>query len=201
MRLVKAIVGAIIGGLIGVAVVVAVQVMMQVEARWLDLLIGFCVGVGVRLLTAGKRGPSYLSGALAALVTLIAIIAAKHTAAAVLTSRATGAEAPPPPAAAVDAQPSAEVEGGAVQPAAEAGPVIPVVDEGALRPGGGRASGDATEFIWLGLAAAIAYFFGRGSDAARESQVVDSAAAADDAHSQQAETAADDPQADGSSPA
>jgi hypothetical protein len=145
---------------------VAVEAILGRESPWLVLAVAVLVGGGA-LLAGRKRVPvSYLRGALAAVITLVAFIGGKYVVAAVLTGQH-GDGIRVDNGAGVDGDEEGQE---AVPPAAESSRgtdrLVPpgstaVPGRAALR--GTKGDLTAFEIILLGVGAFVAYELGRGA--------------------------------------
>jgi len=89
MRLVNALVGGVIGAAISAAIIVGVSKYMEVvPPDWLAIVAGVVTGLGVRIMgKSEKPGPSYLSGAIAALLTLAAFYGGTQAASNIMEAK------------------------------------------------------------------------------------------------------------------
>jgi hypothetical protein len=164
MQLGKTLVGAIIGAALGIGLMVAANKLFQLDAVWLAIPVAILTGLGVRMMVSTTGHASYLRGAITGILALAAYLGGVGVQKMVVSQ----ADALRPP---VVTQPTAPAEGEEDDPAepAEAAPPAPV--QQAPMPvrdvrGAPRAGGQAQnplDFVWLGIAALIAYELGRGS--------------------------------------
>ena len=170
MQLGKALIGAIIGAAVGIAVLIAVQHYRQLDQTWLAIVVALFVGLGVRAMVSTTGHASYLRGALTGVLALAAYFGGMQLYSQLAQRGILAKKLPaPPPVAATDAEgetgegenekTGAEADGVAVpvEPVATAPP--PAV------PRGGMPMQPASpwDYVWLTVAALIAYELGRGS--------------------------------------
>jgi hypothetical protein len=165
MQLGKTLIGAIIGAALGILLLVVVNFLFHLDAVWLAIPVAILTGLGVRTLVSTSGHASYLRGALTGVLALAAYLFGWWAVAAVAQQRA--AAQPKLPVKVASDQAADETDKGAgemVEPPPP--PVQPM-----LRP-----SGDALrkavppgqnplDYVWLGVAALIAYELGRGTGA------------------------------------
>ena len=167
MQLGKALVGAIIGAAVGIAVLIAVQHYGGTDKTWLAIVVAILVGLGVRAMVSTSGHPSYLRGALTGLLALAAYyggtqIYSELAQKGILAKKLQA----PPPIAADDTEgdkTDAEADGVEVpiEPVAEQRPVA--VNRDPMAPKGLVQPGSPWDYVWLTLAALIAYELGRGT--------------------------------------
>jgi hypothetical protein len=168
MELGKTLVGAIIGAAIGIAVLIAVQHYRQLDQTWLAIVVALLVGLGVRAMVSTTGHPSYLRGALTGLLALAAYYGGTQLYSELATRGILAKQMQAPPVA-------AETEGEAPKTEAEADgvtvPVVPAADERPVAtPVQPRDMGKAPlqpaspwDYVWLSVAALLAYELGRGT--------------------------------------
>ncbi len=173
MQLTKSLLGAVIGGAIGVAVLVGAYFLFGTEHTGLAILVAFLVGFGVRAMVATKGHTSYVRGAITALIAIAAFVGGKFIVAEIATrSIVANAEQPMRVAAQTDqraANDSAEATSESDEAAAQE--EVEVRRQVERSPAGGalrrtprvNTSFSTWDFIWLSVAALIAYELGRGS--------------------------------------
>lgn len=172
MSISKTLVGGLIGAVVGVLAHVALEVFAGLEADWFGVLIGVLVGVSVRRLdpTVIDRA-SYLRGAIAALLTLVAIIGSSWVIPRVLVAMGAQVQTSPPPTIEredVEAEP-AEGGGEAVEMSADdrfsaprgdpAGP--PVIQRGEF---------SVVQFTSIAIGMFLAYEMARGTTRIEEQE-------------------------------
>jgi hypothetical protein len=165
MQLGKTLVGAIIGAALGIGLMVAANRLFQLDDVWLAIPVAILTGLGVRLMVATSGHASYLRGAITGILALAAYLGGVGVQRMVAQTRA---EAPRPPVA---AQTTEAAEGEAADEAAdpaEAAPPAPVQQAPPVRdvrgvPRAGAQAQNPLDFVWLGIAALIAYELGRGT--------------------------------------
>jgi hypothetical protein len=170
MQLGRAIIGAIIGAAIGIAVLVGVYLALGIDAVWLAIPVALLTGFGVRMMVSTWGHASYLRGAMTGVLALGAYLLGWWLVAQVATQRANAAAD-----TRIDQKATAE------QPA-EAGDDVdetkvaeapePAKAPAPSRPAAGAAMRKAIppgqspwDYVWLGVAALIAYELGRGTAA------------------------------------
>ncbi len=162
MRILKAILGGLVGGGLGIAVVASINAFAGYNADWLGLVTGFLTGFCVRYIVRGTGKSNYVCGAVAALLTLAAIVFSDYAAATVLNVRTAHLLAPSPPAAdqpkvdednTVDKLHVERVQTNDVNQRVK--PAFPT------SPGQPANRYDTVHVVWLSLAAVIAYLLGR----------------------------------------
>lgn len=172
MQLGKSLVGAIIGAAVGIALLIAVQHFKQIDQTWLSIVVAILVGLGVRAMVSTSGHPSYLRGALTGILALAAYFGGMQLYSQLAQRGILAKKLAAPPVAAP------QVEGGAATTEAEVDGV-PVPVEPAASPvpsarpqlvdmqkGGPAQPGSPWDYVWLIVAALIAYELGRGSDQA-----------------------------------
>ncbi len=161
MRVFRAIVGGLVGGGLGIAVVASINAFAGYHAVWLGLAIGLLTGFCVRYIARGSGKSNYVCGAVAALLTLAAIVLSDYAAAAVLNVRTAHLSAPSPPPA---DQPKADEDNTVDKPQVERAQINDVNQR--VKPALPTAPGqpanryDTVHVVWLSLAAVIAYLLG-----------------------------------------
>ena len=178
MQIGKSLVGAIIGGGVGIAILIAVQHYKQLDQTWLAIVVAILVGLGVRAMVSTSGHPSYLRGALTGILALAAYFGGMQLYSQLAQRGVLAKKLPPAPVAAPDteaeegATTEAEVDGvpvpiEPVDPAPAANVQLPMPKAGPPQPG------SPWDYVWLTVAALIAYELGRGSEpAAPKVQVV-----------------------------
>jgi hypothetical protein len=162
MRILKAILGGLVGGGLGIAVVASINSFAGYNATWLGLVIGLFVGFGVHYIARGTGKLDYICGAVAALLTLTAIVLSNYATATVFNMRTAHLSAPP---TSTQGHPTADEPNTSSRPQVERDQI----DDGSQRAKPGLPSvprGPANQFdevhvAWLSLAAVIAYLLGR----------------------------------------
>jgi hypothetical protein len=166
MQLGKTLVGAIIGAAIGIAILIAVQHYRQIDQTWLAIVVALMVGLGVRAMVSTTGHPSYLRGALTGLLALAAYYGGTQLYSELATRGILAKKMQAPPVAAVgEAETEAEADGVTVPvvPAADQTPVAtPTVQprdfaKAPMQPA------SPWDYVWLSVAALLAYELGRGS--------------------------------------
>jgi hypothetical protein len=179
MELGKTLVGAIIGAAIGIAILIAVQHFRQLDQTWLAIIVALLVGLGVRAMVSTTGHPSYLRGALTGLLALAAYYGGTQLYSELATRGilAKKMQAPPP----VAANEADGADGEAPETDAEAdGVTVPVVPAADARPAvqprdvakAPMQPGSPWDYVWLTVAALLAYELGRGSEPAAPKEPV-----------------------------
>src|SRR5262245_12435410 len=167
MQLGKSLVGAIIGAAVGIALLIAVTHFKQLDQTWLSIVVAILVGLGVRAMVSTTGHASYLRGALTGILALAAYFGGMQLYSQLAQRGILAKKLPAPPVAA----PEVEGEGAATTEAEVDGvpvPVEPVADAApAARPqlvdmqkGGPAQPGSPWDYVWLTVAALIAYELG-----------------------------------------
>jgi hypothetical protein len=178
MQLGKSLVGAIIGAAIGIALLIAVQHFKQLDQTWLAIVVAILVGLGVRAMVSTTGHASYLRGALTGILALAAYFGGMQLYSQLAQRGILVKKLPAPPVAATEvegegATTEAEVDGVPVpvEPVANAAPAVrpPIVD---MQKGGPAQPSSPWDYVWLSIAALIAYELGRGSDQAAPKEPV-----------------------------
>jgi hypothetical protein len=166
MRLGKALVGGIIGAAIGIALLFAL--VRYSDSFWSAIPFAIITGFGARMAVGSAGRASYFRGALTALLALAAYIGGFMLVTYATNARANapvakpavlnqapeeGSDASGKDASAQPAIPTAEVNVSTSHPDFHRGPMV------------GSQQFSTWSFIWLAIAAFIAYELGRGSDA------------------------------------
>jgi hypothetical protein len=165
MQFGKSLLGGIIGAAVGVALLFAIYRFS--DGFWSAIPFAILTGLGVRMAVSTAGHPSYARGALTAILALAAYIGGLSLVAYVTSARANapiaraaGSDkasqdagdadnkdaAPPAPAPIAETAPTARTD-------SHRGPMV------------GAPQFNAWNFVWLGVAALVAYELGRGSDA------------------------------------
>lgn len=167
MQFAKSVIGGVIGAAIGVALLFAIYQFS--DGFWSAVPFAILTGLGVRMAVNTTGHPSYARGALTALIALAAYIGGLNSVASVTTARAKA-----PKAHAVASDTSSSESGDSENKDATAAVPAPVIETQSSTAGAEGHRGpmiapqqfSTWNFIWLGVAAFIAYELGRGSDAA-----------------------------------
>jgi hypothetical protein len=168
MQLGKSIVGAIIGAALGIGLLVALYLTLQLDKVWLAIPVAILTGLGVRMLVTTWGHPSYLRGAMTGVVALMAYLLAWYLVAGLAQRASANTDIASERPAAVEKAPEEEV---AEEPGAEAPPPPkPVVQApratGTTAQRSSAPRGFSTmDFLWLCIAALVAYELGRGTAA------------------------------------
>jgi hypothetical protein len=166
MQLGRAIIGAIIGGAIGVAILIAIQA-TGYDQTWLAIIVALLTGLGVRAMTSTKGHASYLRGALTAILALAAFFGGTLLFSEMATRGMFAREMTVAPKVAIEDEDVDVVDDdgdvGVVEERLETRPPL-AVDANARQP---RAAQPASpwDFVWLTIAALVAYELGRGTSA------------------------------------
>jgi len=169
MQLGKSLLGAIIGGVLGIATLVMIHSLTGWDKAWLAIPVAIFTGVGVRWMVATAGHPSYARGGLTAVLAILAFMVGNYVVAEVATRRAASQQTALAPAERQQADDAGEGAGGAGDEAPLIEPVrleerSPLGGTGVRNP---RAQQWSTwDFLWLCVAAFIAYELGRGTNAA-----------------------------------
>lgn len=167
MQLGKTIVGAIIGGAIGIAALIVAQHYMQIDQTWMAIVVAILTGLGVRAVATTAGHASYLRGALTGILALAAYFGGMKLYSELAQRGILAKKLQPPPVAA-----PAEGDGETTDAEADGEPVViqPVTTAPLERtlpapPRVGQVQpGSPWDYVWLSIAALIAYEFGRGSN-------------------------------------
>jgi len=164
MQLGKAVLGGVIGAAVGIGLLLAVYMVAGLDQVWLAIPFAVITGLGVRMLVSTSGHASYLRGAMTMILALAAYIAGWMLVAQVATARANAPKKMP--ARAATAAEDKEGEGDAT---AAATPPPPMPEAPATRMdfkprAGGPRQFSTWDFIWLAIAAFVAYELGRGSE-------------------------------------
>jgi hypothetical protein len=168
MQLGKALFGAIIGAALGIGLLVVVFLLFHLDAVWLAIPVAILTGLGVRALVSTSGHASYLRGALTGVLALAAYLGGWFVVAAIAQQRS--ASAPKPPVPAVSERPAEDTDetdeaSGAVEPPPEQ-PIARAPRSGdAMRKAPAVRQFSTFDFIYLCVAALVAYELGRGSGA------------------------------------
>lgn len=176
MQLGKALLGGIIGAAVGIGLLLVVYLTLSIDKVWLAIPFAIITGLGVRMLVSTSGHASYLRGALTVVLALAAYAFGLFIVAKVATARANEPNSKPASAAAAAEKPAAEPgtaepEANDAEPKAEAPPsdqpnaAIPKFSASQSRPAVSREI-STWDFIWLSIAALVAYELGRGSGTA-----------------------------------
>jgi hypothetical protein len=165
MQFGKTIIGAIIGAALGIGLLVVANLVFHLDAVWLAIPVGILTGLGVRTLVSTSGHASYLRGAITGLLALAAFLGGQHVVKFVATNFATPKTKAPVVASsdAADATDEDADATGAEPTPPPVRPELPVssVDTGRRGPVAKQFS--TLDFIWLCVAALVAYELGRGT--------------------------------------
>jgi len=164
MQLGKALIGAIVGAALGVGLLIAVYLLFQIDHVALAIGVALLTGLGVRTLVSTSGHASYTRGALTGILAMAAYVGGWFLVAEVAKARAAAAPQRAPVAIAnVD-------EGKADKTAAEAGEAPPELPKqldrapsGAAMPKAVTPGQNPLDYVWLAIAALVAYELGRGT--------------------------------------
>jgi hypothetical protein len=167
MQLGKTLIGAIVGAALGIGVWIAIYLLFGMDHVALAILVALLTGLGVRTLVSTSGHASYARGALTGLLALAAYVGGWFLVAEVAKARA--ATAPKRPAAAAPKAAEGDVKD-AAGPAGEAPPVeIPQAVQrtptGGAMPKAVTPGQNPLDYVWLAIAALVAYELGRGTGA------------------------------------
>ncbi|MEX0612811.1 MAG: hypothetical protein WD738_07055 [Pirellulales bacterium] len=167
MQLGKSLLGAIIGAALGIGVLIGVYVLFGIDAVWLAVVVALITGMGVRTMVSTSGHASYARGALTGVLALAAYVGGWFLVAEVAKARAAAAPKRAPIAATQDTEEGTEK---AAAPDADAPPVeqprpINRAPTGAAGPKAVPPGQNPMDYIWLGIAALVAYELGRGTGA------------------------------------
>ncbi|HEX4414093.1 MAG TPA: hypothetical protein VH107_10730 [Lacipirellulaceae bacterium] len=166
MQFAKSLVGAIIGAAVGIALLFAIYRFS--DGFWSAIPFAILTGLGVRMAVTTGGHPSYARGALTAIIALAAYIGGLSLVAYTATARA---NAPVAHVAAADQSSEGKGDGENKDADAAASQIAEtktntMPTEGHRGPIVGPQQFNTWNFVWLGIAAFVAYELGRGSDAA-----------------------------------
>ncbi|HEY4234686.1 MAG TPA: hypothetical protein VGM76_14730 [Lacipirellulaceae bacterium] len=171
MQLGKSLVGAVIGSVLGVGLVVAIYYFFVLDHAGLAILVAACAGLGVRAMVTTRGHASYLRGALTCILAIAAFAGSKFL---IADLAARGLLADVRPIKRLVARPVDNPGGATGDGDTTAQPTeTPQIER---RPGNGdMVTGKSRspqrfstwDFIWLSVAALVAYELGRGTDATR----------------------------------
>ena len=167
MQLGKALIGAIIGAALGIGLLIAVYLLFQIDHVALAIAVALLTGLGVRTLVSTSGHASYTRGALTGVLALAACVGGWLLVAEVAKARAAAA-----PKRSVIAAPKTDDKeaGDTGAPAGDA----PVVEQarpvdrgpsGAAMPKAATPGQNPLDYVWLAIAALVAYELGRGTGA------------------------------------
>jgi hypothetical protein len=164
MQLGKALLGAIIGAAVSIGLLLAVYLTLGIDKVWLSIPFALITGLGVRMLVSTTGHASYVRGAMTMILALAAYIGGWLLVAQVATARA-NKPVPRPPAAEENPADTGEDAAKDDAPAEPAPPPQPAPRADVVQqPRQVAQKGFETwDFIWLAIAALVAYEMGRGS--------------------------------------
>jgi hypothetical protein len=168
MQLGKSLLGAIIGAAIGIAILLIIYRLFEIDGLWLAIPFALITGMGVRMLVRTGGHASYVRGALTMVLTLAAYIGGWLLVAQMATARANAPKAPPAAAMHDEKAGDAEKDADATDqapPIMETKPQISMM-ESPKRTAIAQNQWSTWGFIWLAIAAFVAYEMGRGSEVA-----------------------------------
>jgi hypothetical protein len=164
MQLGKTLIGAIIGAALGIGLLIAIYLLFSIDHVALAIGVALLTGLGVRALVSTSGHASYARGALTGLLALGAYVGGWLLVAEIAKARAAAG-----PKAPVAVQRQAEEESDEAAPAGEQAaveepPPLPVRPTGpALAPKAAAPGQNPMDYIWLAIAALVAYELGRGT--------------------------------------
>jgi hypothetical protein len=167
MQLGRSLVGAVVGGVLGLGLVVALYNFYATDNAWLAILVAVCAGLGVRASVVTKGHVSYLRGALTCVIAIGVFAASKFLIAGLASY---GLLSDIRPVKRVIAQPkepgSASEEASTTSNLVEA----PPIERRSIAAGTAGQSRtpqpfSTWDFLWISVAALVAYELGRGSEA------------------------------------
>lgn len=169
MQLGKSLVGGIIGAALGIGLLVAIYLLFALDHVGLAVPVAILTGLGVRTMVSTSGHASYARGAITGLLALAAYVGGWYLVADLATRRARAAPKPPTPVTAVD---SADAGEPSDAPVVEAPPVqerapVRANPSGAATRKAVAPGQNPMDYIWLGIAALVAYELGRGTAAKR----------------------------------
>ena len=179
MQLGRTLIGAIIGGAVGIGALIAIYFATKWDYAWLAIIVAVITGLGVRWMVATKGHASYARGGITAVFALAAFVLGTMAVAELATRQSAAAAKKPRPAATEQAaEETGDAGAGAGDATAERvpEPVERPAMSGAMRPGNPNRGYSTMDFIWLSVAAFVAYELGRGTGTTK----VDERAAEDD---------------------
>ncbi len=166
MQFGKSLIGAIIGAAVGVALLFGVYKFS--DGFWSAVPFAILTGLGVRMAVNTAGHASYARGALTAIIALAAYIGGLSLVAAVTTARANAPVAHTAAAdqSSKDASDTEDKDATAPVPAPTMEAKSSIAGSDSHRgPLVGPQQFNPWNFVWLGVAAFVAYELGRGSDA------------------------------------
>jgi hypothetical protein len=170
MQFGKAIVGAIIGAVIGIAILIAVQHYLQRDQIWLAIVVALVVGLGVRTMVSTSGHPSIARGALTCVLALVAYYGGTQIYSELARREILAKKLPALPIAHADEGAKTAEEGDDAKTEAEPEPVEPAADQRAARtvrpadnPRVPLQAPSPWDYLWLSIAALLAYELGRGT--------------------------------------
>jgi hypothetical protein len=172
MQLGKSLLGGIIGAAVGIGLLLAVYRLFGIDKYWLAIPFAIVTGVGVRMLVSTAGHASYVRGAITMVLALAGYIGGWYLVAQDANARVNVQVAKAPSSAEektadkTDEANSKDAETkDKAAPAAEVNaPVARLESSKPRAPGPQQFS--TWNFIWLAVAALVAYQLGRGSEAA-----------------------------------
>jgi len=170
MQLGKSLVGGIIGAALGIGLLVAIYLLFGLDHVGLAVPVAILTGLGVRTMVSTSGHASYARGAITGLLALAAYVGGWYLVADLATRRAKAAPKPPTPNVAAADSPDAGETSDA--PVVEAPPVqerapVRANPSGAATRKAVAPGQNPMDYIWLGIAALVAYELGRGTAAKR----------------------------------
>jgi hypothetical protein len=167
MQLGKALIGAIIGGALGIAALIAVQYLTGVDQTWLAIVVALFTGLGVRAMVSTSGHASYLRGALTAILALAAFWGGTQLFSELAQRGVFAKSMPAPKIAAPEVDVEVAEDDGETDVVVEpvAPPVVARVENAGARNPRAAAAQSPWDFVWLCLAALVAYELGRGTSA------------------------------------
>jgi hypothetical protein len=166
MQLGKALVGAIIGAALGIGLLIAVYLLFQIDHVALAIGVALLTGLGVRTLVSTTGHASYTRGAVTGILALAAYVGGWLLVAELAKAHAAAAPRRPAVAAKV-----AEKQADEPADATDQAPVVEEPQQFDRQPPGPGVPKSAApgqnplDYVWLAIAALVAYELGRGTGA------------------------------------
>lgn len=168
MQFGKTLVGALIGAAVGVGLLVAAYLVFKQQGMWLAIVVALATGLGVKAAVSTSGHPSIARGAITLVLALLAYLGGWWLVAGLAKGQAM--------VAAKQAAPASAEEKGEESPEAPSEEVAEPTPLVAAEPIPGGRGGDGAaarkvaapgasplDFVWLAIAALVAYELGRGT--------------------------------------
>jgi hypothetical protein len=165
MQLGKALIGAIIGAALGIGLLLAIYLALGLDHVALAILVALLTGLGVRTLVSTAGHASYARGALTGILALAAYVGGWFLVAEVAKARAATAPKRAAPVVAKETKDEPKKTDGTTgdAPPVELPQQVQRGPTGPATPKAATPGQNPLDYVWLAIAALVAYELGRGT--------------------------------------